>query len=1516
MRAIVILTVLLAFAYATPIDIHSNCALKVCVTEQNYTERHMNPLSFIGKCGTQVNKFQAVGLFDLLGPSQALHLVYGDILVSFDSKQEPEFIYMLLHICDQQTDVSFSIEAPLIKLDKGISSANTFLCLNAWSVFPDYGAILVKSSLGDIFVLTPGMHISSLLRWFWAFGQYQTVSSNPLYDEYLRDLAALGTCTISAVVMDNQGKADIVPRHVSKQEAVGLYRQMAPNQFIAISNGTETRAIAYGDNLSFYTVIVQFCEDIKGDLYGVDLHTSVTVFETANVLKPSELVGCLLSWNVFKVEGMGVVVKSDKKGSLTVYFPLEIEVLLNYFWPENGNYHTLGSTCTDPSCMISNAGDPVAPEEDVTFYVKEGFKALADLARDQRDLVELLREKETKPSLVSKMFGAVSDKVEKIYASTKTSVEPITRFFKDSGIEFVTITPMQNSSLQELSLSDKHFSIKSPAMPVVNNASYIGNGTIQEIFGDIKDTTRFVFYNGTIDPVVLKAITDGYFKSGRVHRKLPSIVLVAVFPCDNTLAGIKLDFCKKVVGTLGSTIGISREAYEGVLAKPSKRQATMVVYDMVDLWPKMASVLIDENVNEVFIKTNSKEIYNEIDSKIGKMDVGYTNVNIDLTGVSIFVYVETSRFFKDTGFECPLITDPKVYAIYTGRAFTANGGVDYNGVLITVAHVFVLNGLSVGTTFHVCHLGKAYEYKVEKIDMSKELAMAKPVSEPAPSELAFDEVETAGLVSIHGSYNGAREFRQTSLGHKVQAEQFKGRNAFIAAYPAWAGMSGSPAIVTSVSNKGRDRIVAFHSYGVGFSFGNTDITVYLAPYVDPDKWVNFVEDAGQWYDVGFIGNFRNYFKSVVGSYHAVSAPQSPQHAKEEFIATCFEWSIIVVVAILFYRYQYNAGYDSISIEIYTDHRLATLAKAADAGVLGMPAVVIDGFTNFVASVFKYFLDHPGLIVFLTILFCIVEGFGFYEYHSFQGGIFYQAMYAIAHEIWIWLIVAFKAPHALCGLALANQDIQTFAFIQAVINIPVAYIAASIGYHSGRKAHVRAKEEVALNKDLKKVGMINKEFSAASQMALLVSSMCALVVGSKLFNSSAVPHSAVKNHGTGPMIALTVLILAIGIVIWGMSQNVVKTKFYGNKKDFLVIIRNELPNALGLDANTTLHILGESLKFKKVLQKNNTRRVDDLINALESAVIPGDELHKGKGGHPDVIIKSSITPIDVTKLIVEINNLKTKGIWTGEEENKLAVKAAQLFPKDAALQGVVREGFDSRMTQAVGQQVIPVKVETDLISHAVMAFAYFMLIQQTPIVLTTDRIVVPIIISLFMAVMTSPLKEWIVTFPFQQEQDLASYYVNMACSFGYVVVAAPSIVDNATLSVLTWDKVDFTQPYVTLYQALSCAIVGVTFMLPLVYPMGEYNSLTLWEDLANHVLVMGIASSIILSGTGQLMLSKALDSWRGNSRDVRPIGWIPCQLKKGEELKIHKLREKTRNGKKQRLAILGSLQDDRKRVHDS
>lgn len=1357
MRTIVILSVLLAIAYTLPVDIHANCAVRVCVTETNHTKRHIDPVSFSETCGHQINKFQVIGLFDLMGPNQSIHLVYRDVLVSFNHVQEPEFVYMLLYICDLQVDVTFAMEAPLMKIDSGVTSATVFACLDAWASFPELGPVLVKSSLGEQFVFASGMHISTLLRWFWAFGEHQTIIVN--------------------------------------------------------------------------------------------------------------------------------------------------------------------NVCNDPSCMMSNAGDPAdvthqpTQQEDVAYYVKEGFKALADLAKDQRDLVDLLREKETKPSLVTKFFEAVSDKVERVYSSAKNSVEPVTRFFKDSGIEFVTITPMQNSSLQELSLSNTHFSIKSPAMPSVNNASYIGNGTIQEIFGDIKDTTRFVFYNGTIDPVVFKALTDGYFKSGRVHRTLPSIVLVAVFPCDNTLAGIQLDFCKKVVGIQGSTIGISREAYEGVLAKPSKKQATMVVYDISDLWPKMAGVLIDEDVNEVFIKTSNKEIYDEIDAKYGKTDVGFTNVNIDLTGVSIFVYVEASSFYKDTGFECPLITDPKVYAIYTGRTFTANGGVDYNGVLITVAHVFVLNGLSVGSAFHVCHLGKAYEYKVEKIDMSKELAMAKPVSEPAPSDLIFDEVETAGLVSIHGSYNGVREFRQTTLGHKVQAEQFKGRNTFIANYPAWAGMSGSPAIVTSVSNKGRDKIVAFHSYGVGFSFGNTDITVYLAPYVDPSKWVNFVEDAGQWYDVGFIGNFRNYFKSIMGGYHAVSVPRSPQHAKEEFIATCFEWSIIVVVAILFYRYYFNAGYDSISKEIYTDHRLAVLAKAADAGVLGMPAVVIDGFSHFVANFFKYFLDHPGLIVFLTIVFCIIESFGFYEYHSFQGGIFYQFAFYIAREVWLWLVIAFKIPHALCGLALANQDIQTFAFIQGLMNIPVAYIAASVGYHSGRSAHVKAKEEVALNKDLSKVGMIKKDFSAFSQMSLLVSSMCALVVGSKLFNSSAVPHSTPVNHGTGPMIALTVLLLAIGLVIWGMSQNVVKTKFYGNKKDFLVIIRSELPKALAIDTTTTtLHILGESLKFKKVLQKNSTRRLDDLTNALEAALIPGDEIHKTKG-YPDVIVKPTISSTDVTRLIVEINNLKSKGIWTGEEENKLAIKAAQLFPKDTSIQTVVREGFDSRLTQAVGQQIIPAKIELDIVSHAVMAFAYFILIQQTPIILTTDRIIVPTVISLFMAVMTNPLKEWIVTFPFQQEQDLASYYVNMACSFGYVVVAAPNVVDNATLSVLTWDKVDFTQPYVTLYQALSCAIVGVTFMLPLVYPMGEYNSLSLWEDLANHVLVMGLAGSIILSGTGQHLLSKAFSYWQPKTRDVRPIGWIPCYLKNGEELKIHKLRETQRYGRKQRAAI-GLFQEDRKRVDDS
>lgn len=1163
----------------------------------------------------------------------------------------------------------------------------------------------------------------------------------------------------------------------------------------------------------------------------------------------------------------------------------------------------------DPHDHYCQAGNDLRDDMALKQIIEGGLKNLGALLEEQREFVHILKEKETAPSTFDKFVDKVSTGAKNFMEDTKETISnsiPVGRLFKSDGLEFFQLTPMQNKTIQLTIAKENNITIRAPAFPQLNNASYIGNMSFTEIFGVVNSETKFVFHNNTLNESIVTLLLSGEVKLGRVTRTLPKLVVIGVVSCTSSVI-TTIDFCKPTTSVLRDTVAsrVDKETYKKVSSKPDSHQAVIILKDKKDLWPKVSGALMNPSVTQVYIETDDKQVLDLVAQSKGLVDVG-DDIKLDLDGVELLVYVK-EPWFKDSGFVCPMITDERVFSVYSGRKFIGNGAVDNNGDFVTVAHIFALNGLQIGSKFYVCNLGKSYEYLLAKWDFSLELAAATPINGYPSSNLIFDFDNAPGVVDLHGSYYGESEFRHVSLGRPVVEEEFQGRTVFIAHYAAWQGMSGSPAIATPKKG-GKGRVVAFHSYGTGISFAGGDIKVYLVPFVPIVDWNDLPLDMGEWYDRGIVDRFFRSIKSL-GGYHTVDdhdegyIPPRPQsyhtHEREEMVAIALEWSIIVIVAIAIYRLAHTQGSDSVNVEMHQDNRLQIMAKAADAGVLGLPSALYYGSTGFVYAIGRFCFDHPVMTLVLGVLMVCLEYIGVYEYQTVESGMIYRfSQYGVRMTLW-WLTYIIRFPHAFCGIALARQDIQSFFFIQLLLNIPVAWIAWSFGYHDGRMWNVKVRQDATLSKDLAKYTTLGYKAGSFMQTVLLITSVCAVVVGTRLFNLKATPHSTgTPVPRTGAVLAASILGLSIILVGYNLTKTIVMVDWFGSKKDFVKKIKDELPTLIGGGGDTKVFVLDCSLKYKKVLQSSDDRRLLKLIDLLNDEEIP---TRKPTKAEIDSNVKFT-SNIDVTKLILDIQHLMANKVWSISDENNLCMRASRLFQSSEEIQEACRK-LDGETNHV--KQVVPTDVDNDVVSQVVMTFAYFFLSQQTPIVLL-DRVFIPFTVSAILAFATMPLKEWLLTYPFRQESDLAAYYVRFAVSLGMVVVTAPQNTDEQVLSVLNWEKINVNPPYITVYSIQSVFVVGFTFLIPMLYPVGMYNTITIWDEVFEQVIVYSIVVILLYSGLiekinsiynrkfGQLRKSIGLIPFRMPDMNGS-LEIVDYKVKRGGRSERQKRRQATNNG---------------------
>lgn len=1121
--------------------------------------------------------------------------------------------------------------------------------------------------------------------------------------------------------------------------------------------------------------------------------------------------------------------------------------------------------CTTPECMIAAGLDPVdntptfenvLSDDTLRDVLIEGVKALRMMANEQRELIGFMKEESSKPSIVVDYADRVSTKTKTFLKDTKEAIRssvPIGSLFRVEGIEYLYLSAMQNHTLQQLSLTKSQFIIKAAGYPNINNASFIGNDSLAEIFGKINDQTRFVFHNGSLDYDIIKMLSSGVIQTGRVKRTLPKLILVSVFPCTSSFSA-DLDFCRATAVVPGDSMAvqISRETFDKVHKNPDKHQSAFVLKDKKDLWPRVSGSLMNPDVVQILISTSDRSVIDEI-TKAGSTVRTSNDIEIDLTGVQILVYL-SETWFKDSGFRCPTITDNRIFSVYAGRDFIGNGAVDHVGSFVSVAHIFALNGVQPGSTFHVCHLGTAYEYKLVKWDFALELALAEPVSVYPATNIYFKSTKSPGVANLHGAYYDKQEFRQIAMGHTVVLDDFKGRTAFVAYYAAWQGMSGSPALIPG--DDGTEQVVAFHSYGVGTSFGGSAIKVYLVPFVGLNLWSEVAQDIGEWYDQGIWSWFRSTYKSFSG-YHTVEGINtstryhSSSHERADFYATCFEWSIIIVIAIVAYRLAFAYGYDSINAEVYTDNRLAILAKAADAGVLGLPASLYYGVWGFTYQVGRYFYDHPIVTLILAGFVLFLEFIGILEtgYQTESPGIVYLAVLYCVRFINVWLNFVFYFPHAFLSLPLSRQDIQSFIFIISLICVPIVWIAYSLGYHDGRMWNVKVRQDSTVIKDMKKFGMMSYQSGPLMQMALLVSSICAVVMGTRLFNIRGAPHSVTLTKSpTGAIVASAVIGLCVLIVGMNLSKTLIKVDFWGTKKSFIDKVKAELPKLIGSDTGNKVFILTCDLKYKKVMQSSDPRRLEKLIKTLNAMELPKRKF--GKEEETNTPKPKLTDSVGVTKLILDIQRLISTKVWSIDDENQLCVMAAKLFPVSEEIQDVCRRtDIENRQVK----QIVPVDVEGEFVSQIVMTLCYFILFQQTPMV-QFDRVFIPLVLSGAIAFATTPLKDWLLTSPFRQESDLTSYYVRFATALNMIVVTAPAKTDVQALSVLNWEQVYITPPFITAYAIMSVFVVACTFIIPIMFPTGSFNTISLWDEVFEQIFILSVAVMLVSSGLPEKLFS--------------------------------------------------------------
>lgn len=1171
-------------------------------------------------------------------------------------------------------------------------------------------------------------------------------------------------------------------------------------------------------------------------------------------------------------------------------FTVEIKSLLIIFFVAC----SLGEQCVSTECMIAAGSEPavgkvaesatktvindVFTDDTLREVLIEGVKALRLMAGEQKELINFMKEESSKPSILSEYADRVSTKTKTLLKETKDVIKssvPIGSLFRVDGIEYLYLSAMQNHTLQELSLKKTQFVVKAAGYPNVNNASFVGNDSLAEIFGKINDKTRFVFHNGSLDQNIINMLASGVIQTGRVKRTLPKLILVSVYPCTSSFSA-DLDFCRATAVVPGDSVAvqISRETFDKVYKNPDKHQSAFVLKDKKDLWPRISGSLMNPEVTQILISTNDRTVIDEI-TKAGGIVRTSDNIEIDLTGVQILVYL-AETWFKDSGFRCPTITDNRIFSVYTGRDFVGNGAVDRDGAFVSVAHIFALNGVQPGSKFHVCHLGKDYEYKLLKWDFALELALAEPVSVYPATNIVFKSTKAPGVANLHGAYYDKQEFRQIAMGHTVVLDDFKGRTAYVAYYAAWQGMSGSPAIIPG--ENGFEHVIAFHSYGVGTSFGGSAIKVYLVPFVGVGLWSEVSQDIGEWYDQGLWSWFRGAYKTFSG-YHTVDRDStstryhSTTHERADFYATCFEWSIIIVIGIVAYRLAFSYGFDSVNAEVYTDSRLAILAKAADAGVLGLPASLYYGVWGFIYQVGRYFYDHPILTLVLAGFVVFLEFIGLLEtgYQTESSGIVYETVLWCIHFINVWLNFLFYFPHAFLSLPLSRQDIQSFIFIISIICIPIVWIAYSIGYHDGRMYNVKVRQDATVIKDMKKFGTMNYQSGPIMQTALLVCSVCAVVMGTRLFNIRGVPHSVELGRSpTGAIAASGVIGSTILIVGFNLSKTLIRVDFWGTKKSFVDKIQAELPKLIKSENNSKVFILTCDLKYKKVMQSSDPRRLEKLIKVLNA-----EELPRRKPGKEDMeggnTSKIRITgSVDVTKLILDIQRLTATKVWSLEDENQLCVMAAKLFPASEEVQEVCRK--TSNENNQV-KQIVPVDIEGEFVSQIVMTLCYFILFQQTPIV-QFDRVFIPLMFSGVIAFATTPLKDWLLTSPFRQESDLTAYYVRFATALNMIVVTAPAKTDVQALSVLNWEQVFITPPFITAYAVMSVFVVACTFIIPIMFPSGSFNTINLWDEVFEQVFILSVAVMLVSSGLPEKMVSIYNQKY---NKQKKAIGLIPFSI---------------------------------------